>query len=258
MTESVSQFYEDLASDYHLLFEDWRQAVAWQGQVLSKLIRAEMGEAAVSVLDCSCGIGTQAIGLAQQGFQVHATDLSAAAVRRAKREARALGASLTFGVADMRNLEVQVPGSFDVIISVDNAIPHLIGNDDLALAARNLLSKLSPNGLVLASIRDYDEILRDKPGATAPRVFDDPEGRRIVFQIWDWLNDGHTYRVHQFLLLQTGDEWKTVHYETLYRALLRSELQEILERVGFADVRWHMPEKGGYYQPIVTARKRVS
>ncbi|MCL5950465.1 MAG: methyltransferase domain-containing protein [Chloroflexi bacterium] len=255
MEDSVHRFYEDLAEDYHLLFEDWRQAVAWQGEALSKLIRAQMGETPVSVLDSTCGIGTQAIGLALHGQRVHATDLSAAAVRRAKREARAMGAAVTFGVADVRNLEVQVPGTFDVIISCDNALPHLLTVEDLDLAARNFYAKLNPNGLVLATIRDYDQIVKDKPGATAPRVFDSPEGRRIVFQIWDWLPDGHTYRVHQFILVQAGNEWKTVHFETVYRALLQSELEESLRKQGFADIHWHTPDESGYYQPVVTARK---
>jgi 2-polyprenyl-3-methyl-5-hydroxy-6-metoxy-1,4-benzoquinol methylase len=76
------------------------------------------------VLDCACGIGTQALGLAREGYRVHATDLSGAAVRRAETEARARGIQATFGVADMRSLPEAVGGGFDVVVSADNALRH--------------------------------------------------------------------------------------------------------------------------------------
>jgi glycine/sarcosine N-methyltransferase len=58
MQDSVVQFYDDLADDYHLIFADWRASIGWQGEVLERLIRQQMGPGPLSVLDCSCGIGT--------------------------------------------------------------------------------------------------------------------------------------------------------------------------------------------------------
>jgi hypothetical protein len=29
-----------------------------------------------------------------------------------------------------------------------------------------------------------------------------------------------------------------------------------VEAAGYEDVRWHIPQKSGYYQPIVTARNQ--
>jgi methylase of polypeptide subunit release factors len=49
---------------------------------------------ASTVLDCACGLGTQAIGLARRGCTVHATDLSPAAIARAARDAESFGAAL--------------------------------------------------------------------------------------------------------------------------------------------------------------------
>lgn len=43
------------------------------------------------MLDASCGIGTQAIGLARAGFTVTATDISLVSVERCAREAAAAG-----------------------------------------------------------------------------------------------------------------------------------------------------------------------
>jgi hypothetical protein len=87
-----------------------------------------------------------------------------------------------------------------------------------------------------------------------PRVFDDAEGRRIVFQEWDCAADRGSYTVHQFFVRETPGGWQTTHYAMAYRALLRPELSDILRAAGFTEVRWHMPTDRGYYQPIVTAR----
>src|SRR3954471_6818950 len=94
------EFYDGLAPDYHLAYGgQWDAAVERQGAALDRIIRAALPEAQ-DVLDCSCGIGTQAIGLALRGYRVHGTDISAGEVERARTEAQRLGAELTFGVAD--------------------------------------------------------------------------------------------------------------------------------------------------------------
>lgn len=51
-------------------------------------------------------------------------------------------------------------------------------------------------------------------------------------------------------------EWKTKHNKTRYRALLREEFSRMLSQAGFSDIEWLMPSETGYYQPIVTARKK--
>jgi 2-polyprenyl-3-methyl-5-hydroxy-6-metoxy-1,4-benzoquinol methylase len=255
MNNSVLDFYEQLSSNYHLIFADWQSSVLQQAEVLDKLIQNKMQQFPLTVLDASCGIGTQAIGLAKRGYQVHATDLSPASVERARKAAEAFGVSLTFGVADLRSLETKIEGKFDVVISCDNALPHLLSNEDLQLAANNLWAKLKPNGLLIASIRDYDRVIDEKPRSTIPQVIDSPEGRRIIFQVWDWLEEGNTYKIHHFIVRQITGNWQTHQCSTQYRALLREELSLILRDAGFSDINWQMPEESGYYQPIVVARK---
>jgi 2-polyprenyl-3-methyl-5-hydroxy-6-metoxy-1,4-benzoquinol methylase len=142
MPDSTFEFYQQLAKDYHLIYADWTKAIERQGATLDRLIRAQIGGPPLTVLDCSCGIGTQAIALARRGYTVHATDLSPAAVERAAREAAAQGAALTVGVADFRTLETQVAGMFDVVLSCDNSLPHLLTDDDLRRAARSMRAKL--------------------------------------------------------------------------------------------------------------------
>jgi 2-polyprenyl-3-methyl-5-hydroxy-6-metoxy-1,4-benzoquinol methylase len=253
--EQIVRFYDHFASDYHLIMADWEQSVRQQGVVLDRLITAASAGRARSVLDCSCGIGTQALGLAAHGYRVHATDLSPGAIARARREATAFGVTLTFGVADFRLLQTQVAGHFDVVLSCDNAVAHLLDEADLHQTARSMWSKLAPSGLLLLSVRDYDALLDEQPRATPVRVFDSPAGQRAVFQVWDWAPDGRRYTMHQFILRKAEAVWQTTHYMTQLQALRRADVHAILDDAGFVDIAWQMPTESGYYQPIVLARK---
>ena len=74
--ESTERFYDLLARDYHLLYPDWEQAIRAQAAALSGLIEAAHAGAKGTVLDCACGIGTQALGLAALGYTVTGSDIS--------------------------------------------------------------------------------------------------------------------------------------------------------------------------------------
>jgi glycine/sarcosine N-methyltransferase len=114
--------------------------------------------------------------------------------------------------------------------------------------------KVREGGLFMASIRDYDELLKERLGATTPKVIDTPEGRRVYFPVWDWDEDGRAYVFNLFLLSEEGEGWQTVLHDARYRAVLRDELRDVLKEAGFSDIGWKTPAESGYFQPIVTAR----
>lgn len=253
--DPVLDFYGDLADDYHLIHADWDESLRSQGVALDRLIRAEIGPGPHRLLDCSCGIGTQALGLAALGHRVHATDISAPAVARAEREADARGLALTFGVADMCALAAQVEGVFDLVLSCDNALAHMLDDEALARAAAGMAAKVAPGGLLLASIRDYETLRVERPNAAPPSDYDAPGGRRAVFQLWDWEDDSDIYRMTIFILRQEGDDWTMRHSESRLRAVGRDAVGAALGDAGLTDIVWRLPPASGYYQPVVTARK---
>ena len=69
----TTQAYDDLSPYYHLIFQDWHAAIKRQAEIISQLLPSpqETGP----VLDCACGIGTQALGLAALGYEVEGTDI---------------------------------------------------------------------------------------------------------------------------------------------------------------------------------------
>ena len=167
MTRTNVRFYAELAAYYHLLFDDWNAAIGRQAQVLNPLIRSRVNDEPLRLLDCSCGIGTQSLGLAKLGYSVVGSDLCPAAIDRAEKEAANRDLSISFRISDMTSLAEIAETDFDVVATLDNALPHLDANE-LILAIRAMASKIKPGGLLLASIRDYDALKPARPAIQAP------------------------------------------------------------------------------------------
>ncbi|MFI6283122.1 class I SAM-dependent methyltransferase [Streptomyces sp. NPDC050988] len=270
---SVAVFYDRLAPDYHLIFPDWDASMARQGRALDALIRthraAPHAPEALDILDCSCGIGTQAIPLPRHGHRVTATDISPAAVARAAREAVARGARLSTAVADMRSLPF-ADARFDVVVCADNSLPHLLTEDDVHRALTEMRRVLRPTGLLVLSTRPYDEIRRDRPTSTPPQLGPAaPHARTVTFQLWHWHDDGERYDLEHFQLVPeeppeeapkgspTGlperENWDVRVRRTTYWALTRRQLTGFATAAGFTEPTWHTPEETGFFQPVLTA-----
>ncbi len=256
MSQPVTDYYDRLSLQYrHNMGWDWDATMRDEGATLSRFVAQVMNRPEpLALLDCSCGVGTQAIGLGLQGHRVHATDLSPVSIDCARAEAEKLGLEMAFEVADYRSLGESVTDTFDVVLSCDNSIAHCLTDTDLAVALASMKSRLNSGGLLLLSIRDYDTLVRERPRFNNEHVQDRDDGRRVVFQVWDWDDDGERYAMHQFLLREHDGDFKASHFRTRLRALRRDQLLDAVRHAGYVEVRWHRPEDSGYYQPIMTAR----
>ena len=109
----------------------------------------------------------------------------------------------------------------------------------------------------MASIRDYDKLVEEKPALQVPAFYGSPGSRRIVHQVWDWTaysGEGQGYVLHLYLTIESDHGWHAHHFVSTYRCLLREEVSTALRNAGFGDIRWLMPPKSGWYQPIVLAK----
>ena len=204
------------------------------------------------MLDCSCGIGTQAIGLALRGHDVLATDLSPVAVERARAEAAALGATLATGVADFTRLAEQVEGTFACVLACDNSVAHLHGDDDLARFAAGVVAKLRPGGLALVSLRDYAALVAER--APAIRCASGPARSRSRSGTGTTTAAPTSSRSSRCAARASAGRRPAAA-----RACARCCATSCAARsapAGLAEVRWRTPDETGYYQPIVTARLR--
>jgi hypothetical protein len=141
---------------------------------------------------------------------------------------------------------------FDAVIAMDNALPHLENTEQLIQVAGQIRTKLRPRGVFMASIRDYDHLIKERPTVQGPSFYSDEGHRRIVFQLWDWLDD-RRYIFHLYITREIACQWQTFHAAARYRAILRDELATALGEAGFINPRWVLPRDSGFYQPIILA-----
>ena len=248
----VQTFYDNLASQYDKLFLDWRSAAREQAEILDGIFRAHGFDKSARILDCACGIGTQAIGVAALGYSVTASDVSSGALAEAKTRAAENGVEIRFAQADFRALEAAFSEQFDIVICMDNALPHMLSAAALESAVNSIADRLAAGGMFVASIRDYDTLLAEKPAYSPPYIHKTHKGQRVSFQTWDW--EGDHYRLTQYII---DDEagLQVSKFDCEYRATRREELTELLLAKGCREVEWKFPEETGFYQPIVIAKK---
>jgi SAM-dependent methyltransferase len=104
-------------------------------------------------LELACGLGGNALLLAQQGLEVHAWDISPVAIERLNNRAAAQGLQIQAEVRDVEFAPPQ-PESLDVIV-----VSYFLERSLFP----SLIAALKPNGLLF-----YQTFIRDKVNACGP------------------------------------------------------------------------------------------
>jgi SAM-dependent methyltransferase len=250
---SAVEFYDGLAPLYHLVYENWEASIERQGKALDAIIRSCLGETPQSILDVACGIGTQCLGLAALGHRLTCSDLSPAAVQRARREASARGMSIDFTVADMRASNDHQKRDFDVVLCADNSLPHLLSDEEITVALRQFLAALKPGGLCLISVRDYARVERGGIQVKQHGVRTEKGKRWILFQLWEWR--GPIYDLHFYFVADDVQSSCVTHvFRSCYYAVSIEHLIQLMVSVGFEQVR---RIDDVFFQPVIAGRRQL-
>ncbi len=160
--EAIAPFYDDFTAhhDYEL----------WLGNLLPELERH--GLRGNRLLDVACGTGKSFLPMLNRGWEVTASDVSAAMVELAREKA---GDAVALSVADMR--ELPDFGQFDLVWCLDDAINYLLSGEELEQALRGMRRNLGPDGLLMFDVNTIEAYRT----FFAEEVVVERDGRRLVW-----------------------------------------------------------------------------
>ena len=101
-----------------------------------------------TVLDLTCGTGSQVFWFLKRGYQVTGSDISRGMLKIAERKAKKEKINIKFLRGDMRTINV---GKFDAAITIFNAIGHLT-KAGFEKAMRNIHKNLNDGGVYVFDI----------------------------------------------------------------------------------------------------------
>jgi SAM-dependent methyltransferase len=254
MDEILASYYDSLAPYYKYIYQDWEESIDRQGAALHGVIREYFGENISRILDASCGIGTQTLGLAALGYQLTGVDISPEAIRVAREEAAKRKLEIDFFLSDMRLIEEIQLDPFDLIIACDNAVPHLLSQKEILKAFRAFYGGTTSDGGCLISVRDYSKPERgsEKYRLFPRKVHTMEGGRLILFDLWEF--EGDFYQLTTYFLHESeGGELKaSAARGGKYYLIETQELEYLFLQAGFRQV---ITLQDRFFQPLIVARK---
>ncbi len=236
-TNNTNLFYDVIAEYYPYFYRDWETQLEREGLGLRAIFR---NQGVQRVLDASCGVGIQAVPLAQMGYDVVAADPSAGMLRKAHEVAEQYEVTdnIRFERADFLTLNDYVEGPFDAIITKGNALPHLLLDDEIEQTLQTFYDLLRPGGTLVIGMRDFAPFMEARPRFIPGFIHDlDNNGELITFDVWEW-EDGPPVIAKQKLYIVESENGK--HYNALkrwvhYRPLSTDEVKVVLLEIGFTD-----------------------
>lgn len=142
----------DKDADYYDQFNEKRS------QVINQTIESILKKHSVkTILDLTCGTGSQLFYLKKQGYDVAGSDFNAKMLEIAQAKAKNNGLDIKFILGDMRHVQI---GQFDAVITIFNAIGHLT-KSDFEKTIRNVKANLKPNGVYIFDIFNLDYLLHE-------------------------------------------------------------------------------------------------
>ncbi len=245
-------FYNKLEPFYHLIFANWEDSIHNQAKQLEQIFKKHIDIQQDSILDVSCGIGTQSIGLALNGYKVTASDLSEDEISRAIKEAKKRGLQISFSVADMKKAYMHHKKEFDIVLSFDNSIPHLLSDEDILIAFKQFYLCTKKGGYCLISVRDYAKEDCTKSHIKPYGLRHENDRKYFLFQTWEFSNN-NIYNVSMYIVEDTGKEiCKTHVMRSKYYAVSIDILMNLLKDAGFSEVQ---RIDNQFYQPIIIGKK---
>jgi glycine/sarcosine N-methyltransferase len=238
----MTDLYTDLAADYQWLFSDHivgeTPSLGLTSPGAGGLIAAAVDALApgAPVLDCACGIGSDALALARKGFKVTATDGSPSMVAAASERLTRLAAPVSVAQSLWEDLPARVDGRFDLAFCLGNAIVHAGSIPRMTQALRGIRSVLRPDGKIVVDSRNWELMYKDRPRIVSASSVKERDGIRCVsFYIWTIPEEFHLPCQAEIVFLFEDQDNAVTHrrYELTFQPFSYLDLRDSLESAGF-------------------------
>ncbi len=198
--------YDTLAGVYEWLVPD--ALLTPEGSAAAFADTVQGLEPGARILDCACGTGQLAVGLALRGYAVTAADASAGMTSRAGALAAEHGARLEIATCAWDALPEQDWDAFDAVLCVGNSLTHAPGRPARRRALAAMAGVLAASGHLTVTSRNWELVRRDRPGLeVGDRLVERRGGSALVVRSWtipeDW-ESPHGLETAVVVLDETG------------------------------------------------------
>ncbi|MFH1157300.1 MAG: methyltransferase domain-containing protein [Pseudomonadota bacterium] len=199
--------------------------------VIDGLLRTHKVE---TVLDLTCGTGSQVFFLAKRGYKVTGADFSPDLLKRARAKARKEKIDVRFIDGDMRTLKV---GVFDAVITIFNAVGHLT-KAGFEKAMKNIRRNLKDGGIYVFDILNLEAMTDSAVAGLAMHVSKKVNGSQL-HQIQCSTIDRENGRLTSYdssLVQKNAEKPERFTHKFSLQLYTAKELREMLGRNGFETI----------------------
>ena len=227
-------------------------SVLKQAHKLHRLIAQHGFKLPVQVLAYNCMRNLSPIGMALVGYNIYAVNSDPVDTQKLDSHLNSLGDLLSSDTMTLLQLGEESSQAFDVVL-IDGAVLTAVRTDpQLKEICEKISDLIKPNGLLLITPADFDELWKAKKRVLQPHITDDASGRHLHVIVRDWHGNGYEYTESHYIIEDNLGASTVAQYKHQRRAWQCAEITLGLMRAGFEDVEWlnETPK-----QHIMVARK---
>ncbi|QFZ54581.1 class I SAM-dependent methyltransferase [Oceanihabitans sp. IOP_32] len=219
-------FYQQIAPYYHHIFKINEKQVEF---ITSRIPKSES-----KILDIGCGIGTLSFELAKHYNNVLGIDMDSEMIRVALNKKENQSEAVQFNQMSMLDLSTALnKHTVGGIVCFGNTLVHLKALDEVADFLQQSKNVLKPKGKLLLQIVNYDRIIENNV-KSLPIIDNDV----ITFKRqYNYRKSENKIDFNTYLTVKSTQQ--TIKNTVELLPLLKNELEELLHKAGFNNLKYY-------------------
>ncbi len=211
-----------------------------------------------SILDCSCGTGSDLILFKSFIENVTGSDISDSMLEVSKRKIKEANLDITLKNADFRYLQTSGLMNYDAVVCLSSSICELHSNEDAIIAIQSMFNSLNDNGILIIDQGQTDGMMKSRPRFIP--VINNRENSRLF--VIDYLESSSEFITINICDIEHTEEKSSFSLNPFkLRIRLIDKWEELLHKAGIPNYKiygnWEMDdyERTESKRIIVTAKK---